>query len=256
LGGVAWSGTASDQILLPKAGVSYKLADGMAVYANWGQGFHSNDSRAVTHPTDPAPGLVKGTGKEIGYRFERYGLVATAAYWWMENKSELIFVGDANTVEPAGASERRGYELTAFWRPRPGLAIDGVWTQTHARFVDAPGAEFIPGAIQHSGEAGITYIRTNWNASARVRYLGEHALTEDNAHVSKPTTIVNVRAAWTPGRYDFYGELLNVFDTRAQDIEYWYESYLPAIDNGGPVEGLHSRIVEPRMIRFGAKVEF
>ncbi|MDB5454086.1 MAG: hypothetical protein JWO33_2664 [Caulobacteraceae bacterium] len=256
LGGDSWAGSASDSIVLPKAGVSYQIADGVAVYANWGEGFHSNDARAVTNPDTPAPGLIRGTGQEVGARYERHGLVATAAYWWMDNKSELIFSGDANTVEPAGASERHGYELTAFWRPLPGLAVDGMWTWTHARFKDSPEAAFIPGGLKNTGEVGVTYIRPAWNASGRVRYMGRHPLTEDNLHVSDPTTIVNLRAAWTPRRYEVFAELLNVFDSKAKDIEYWYESYLPQIDLNGPVEAQHSRAVEPRMVRAGVRVNF
>jgi outer membrane receptor protein involved in Fe transport len=256
LAGDSWAGTASDQIFLPKIGASYEVADGIAVYANWGQGFHSNDSRAVTNPVGPADGLIRGTGKEVGTRFERYHLVATASYWWFDSDSELVFSGDANTVEPSGASERHGYELTAFWRPLEGLAIDGVWTWTHARFKDAPGHEFIEGALKNSGELGVTYIRPSWNVSGRLRYMGAHPLTDDGAHFSEPTTIVNLRAAWTPKRYEVFAELLNALNSDAKDIEYWYESYLPAIDLNGPVEGQHSRAVEPRMVRGGIRINF
>lgn len=257
LGGGAFSGQVRDDIVSPKIGVSYKLADGLAVYANWGRGFHSNDARGVTAPVSPAPGLVKGVGQEVGVRFERNRLVATATYWGMEVDSELIYVGDAGSVEPSNASERRGYELTAFWRPLPGLAIDGVWTQSRARFKDSPGAEFIPGALKNAGELGVAYIRPQWNVGARLRHLGVHPLVEDNSRESEPTTIVNLRTAWTPGeRFEAYAELLNVFDSDKKDIEYFYESYLPAIDTAGPVEDIHSRAVEPRMLRVGLKANF
>ena len=81
-------------------------------------------------------------------------------------------------------------------------------------------------------------------------------MTEDNSIRSQPSTIVNLRAAWTPGRYEIYGQLLNVLDAHSKDIEYYYESYLPAIDLNGPVEDIHSRAVEPRMLRVGLKVSF
>lgn len=256
LGGASWAGTVSDHIVLPKVGLSYELAEGIAVYANWGQGFHSNDARAVTNPDTPAPGLIKGVGHEFGARYERHGLVASVAYWWMENRSELLFSGDANTVEPAGASERHGYELTAFWRPLPGLAVDALWTWSHARFKDDPTAAFIPGALKNSGEFGVAYIRPLWNFSGRIRYMGRYPLIEDNSQVAPPTTVVNFKVAVTPGRYEMFAELLNAFNSKDQDIEYWYQSYLPAIDRHGPVYGLHSRIVEPRMVRVGMKVNF
>jgi len=256
LDAAAWSGEADAGILLPKVAISYRIADGIAAYANWGQGFHANDARAVTSPDDPVPGIVRGEGREVGLRYERHGLVATASYWQMQNNSELIFVGDSNTVEPAGASERHGVELTFFWRPTNRIAIDGVWTDSHARFVDSPGAAYVPGAIKNTAELGFSYIAPKWNTGIRARYLGSHPLIEDNSQQSHPLTVINIRAAWTPGRYELYGELLNVLDEEGDDIEYLYQSYLPQIDLNGPVEGIHSRANEPRMIRAGLKVSF
>ena len=255
-GGAAWGGKVDDTLLSPKLGVTVDLAPGMALYGNWGRGFHSNDARGVTAPTDPAPGLVVGTGEEVGARFERSGLVVTANYWRMAVDSELIYVGDAGSVEPSNASKRYGYEATAFWRPRPWLAVDGVWTWSHARFKDSPGFDHVPGALKNAGELGVSTIFKSWNAAVRVRHLGSHAMTEDNSIRSQPSTIVNLRAAWTPGRYEIYGQLLNVPDAHSKDIEYYYESYLPAIDLNGPVEDIHSRAVEPRMLRVGLKVSF
>lgn len=252
----AWSGEVEDEIVSPKLSASYEILDGLALYANWGEGFHSNDARGVTAPSDAAPGLVKGTGEEVGARFERYGLVATATLWRMEVDSELIYVGDAGSVEPSAGSERSGVELTAFWRPRPWLALDGVWTVSKARFVDSPGADYIPGALKNAGEAGLAIVQPTWNTAVRVRHLGERPLVEDNSQVAEPATIVNIRAAWTPGRYEVYGEVLNLFDSDAKDISYLYESYLPAIDPDGPVEDIHSRAVEPRMVRLGMKMSF
>ena len=112
----SWSGTVKDHGLAPKIGVNYEVADGIALYANWGEGFHSNDARGVTNPIDPAPGLVEGTFKELGARFERGGLILTGVYWWSTIDSELIYVGDSGAVEPSDPGKRHGYELTGFWQ--------------------------------------------------------------------------------------------------------------------------------------------
>ena len=103
---------------------------------------------------------------------------------------------------------------------------------------------------------GLTYARERWNVSARYRHLGEHALVEDNSVTASPTTVVNLRAAWTPGDIEVFGELLNVFDSHDTDIEYLYETYLPTIDLTGPQEGVNSRAVEPRMVRLGLRKAF
>jgi len=254
-----WSGSARHHLITPKIGVNYEIAPGIALYANWGQGFHSNDTRGVTNPVSPAAGLVRGTFKEVGGRFERGGFILTGVYWWSSIGSELIFVGDSGAVEPSGPGRRHGYELTGFWKWHDWLAVDAVWTGNHSRYTDLPaGQNYIPGALEATGELGVSAIFPEWNAAVRVRYLGPHPLIEDNSERGTPTTLVNLRAAWTPTHFhgiEVYADLLNVFNTHADDIDYWYATRLPGEPLGG-VEGLNSRIVEPRQLRVGIKKTF
>ena len=71
-GATSWSGIAKDHGLAPKIGVNYEVADGIALYANWGEGFHSNDARGVTNPVDPGAGRgrghVQGSGRAVRAR--------------------------------------------------------------------------------------------------------------------------------------------------------------------------------------------
>jgi len=258
-GATSWSGIARDHGLAPKIGLNYELADGVALYANWGEGFHSNDARGVTNPVDPAPGVVEGTFKELGARFERAGLILTGVYWWSTIESELIYVGDSGAVEPSDPGKRHGYELTGFWKPNGWLALDAVWTGSKAHYDGLPaGQDFVPGALESSGELGISAIFPDFNAAARARYLGPHPLIEDNTVRGESTLLVNLRAAWTPRRLEgieVYGELLNVFDSEAHDIDYVYATRFA----GEPAEGIEgrvSRVVEPRQFRVGLKKTF
>lgn len=261
-GVAAWSGEASDHVLSPKIGANYEIADGIALYANWGEGFHSNDARGVTNPADPAPGLVEGNFEEAGLRVERGGLILTGVYWWSTIGSELIYVGDSGAVEPSDPGRRHGYELTAFYRPAEWLAIDAVWTGTTSRFDGLPeGGNFVPGALENSGELGATLAFDEWNASARLRYLGSHPLVEDNSVRGEATTLLNARVAWTPQRagllrgFEVHAELLNALGSDADDIDYYYETRLPGEPAGG-VLGTNSRVVEPRQVRIGVTRRF
>jgi outer membrane receptor protein involved in Fe transport len=166
-------GSADDSIFSPKLGIAYQLTQAVELYGNWGRGFHSNDARGVVDASSPVPGLVAGEGKEVGARFQLGDFTLTSTYWWLDVDSELIFVGDSNSVEPKTGSNREGYELVLFWRPIDWLAIDAVWVGNHARFVDSPGAEFIPGSVENAGELGISDIFEQRDASLRVRPLGE-----------------------------------------------------------------------------------
>jgi outer membrane receptor protein involved in Fe transport len=264
-------GDKSDNIFSPKAGAAYALNGNWELYANWGRGFHSNDGRGVVIQTDPetalAPGLVRGTGKEVGARFQRGNFTITTTYWWLDLASELKFSGDSNSVEPSSPTKRRGYEIVSFWRPVSWLAIDGVWTGSHARMQDPDGDNqhvYVEGAIESAGELGISAVQQHWEASVRLRYLGPYPLTDDNAHRASGESVVNLRGAWKADKYTIYAELLNVFGDDGKDIVYWYEAHAPGLDPVG-VEGScdgpgancrMSRSEEPRTLRFGVRYQF
>ncbi|QJU58346.1 TonB-dependent receptor [Sphingomonas sp. AP4-R1] len=243
-------GSGHDRIVSPKASLAYVVTPALELYGNWGRGFHSNDVRGAANVDTPVPVLVRGTGQELGARWQRSKLTLTATYWWLNVGSELRFVGDSNAVEPSGASRRHGYELVAFWRPLSWLALDGNYTANHARFDNG---DRIPNAFENAASAGASIVWNRWEASVRLRHLGPYPLLEDNSLRDKGSTVVNLRAAWKVKRLELYGELLNVFNSRDKDIAYYYESYVPAFDTHGPVEGRLSRVMEPRSVRAGAR---
>ena len=82
-----------------------------------------------------------------------------------------------------------------------------------------------------------------------------------NTTRSSPSRTITARlggAAWTQSNFhglELYGELLNVFDSRAHDIDYYYATRFP----GEPAEGIEgpvSRVVEPQQFRVGVKKRF
>jgi outer membrane receptor protein involved in Fe transport len=258
-------GGVNDSRVSPKLGLAFAATDDIELYANWGKGFHSNDARGVVNDTEPVPGLSPGEGQEVGARFEVGALTITTAYWWLDLDSELIFVGDSNAVEPKGGSEREGYELTFFWRPVDWLGIDAVYTDSEARYVDNPDGPFVEGAIENAGSIGLSAVKDKWEASLRLRHLGEYALTPDNAQRADASTTVNLRGAYTAGRATFYAELLNAFDEDGTDIAYWYEAYVEGLDPPGLTSEdidcevtncTMSRVEEPRTVRVGVKFAF
>ncbi len=54
------------------------------------------------------------------------------------------------------------------------------------------------------------------------------------------TLLANIRAAWTPhalGGFEFSAELLNVFDSRRHDVDYFYPTRFAGEPADGVVEG-------------------
>ena len=259
------SGSSSDSIVNPKFSIAYNIDDRWEIYVNYGGGFHSNDVRAAELSVDPVTGLpaeafdaiVKATGIETGFRAEiSERLNFSATIFSLELDSELIFVGDAGTTEPNEGTERKGVEATFFWRPAEWLVLDVTAAKTDARFSNAPpGEDHIPDAHDVVGSFGATAVLdSGFVASFRVRHFGDAPLVEDNSARKDGTTLVNLGLSYPLGEFELGLDVLNIFDSNGNDIEYFYESRL--FDEPAPVEDFHFHPVEPREFRFRVRYTF
>jgi len=261
------SGNASDSIASPKATMVLGPWHETEYFLNAGRGFHSNDARGTTIRVDPADGvtpvdrvdpLVVATGGEIGFRSGLVpGLQLYGALWGLELGSELLFVGDGGITEPSRESRRYGVELGAFWTPLDWLILDLDYAWSHARFRgNDPAGDRIPGAVENVASLGVVVDRNDgWFGGARVRYLGEAPLIEDDSVRSDPTLLVNVEAGYRFNeRVSAFLTVFNVFDAEDSDISYFYESRLPG--EAAPVEDIHFHPVEPRTLRFTVGLSF
>ncbi|MCP5432649.1 MAG: TonB-dependent receptor [Alphaproteobacteria bacterium] len=259
------SGRADDAILSPKFGLAWRALPSLELYANYGQGFHSNDGRGSTiavdpatlGPAEPVEPLVKSEGAEIGLRAEPLaGLNLTLAAFWLDLDSELVFVGDAGTTEASEGTRRFGIELGAFWRPEPWLVLDLTAAATQARFEgDPPGGDRVVNAVESVVGGGATLLLSEGiTASLRVRHFGEAALIEDNSVRSEPTTLVNLGLSYERGPFKVGLEALNLLDAQDNDIAYFYESRLAG--EASPVEDIHFHPVEPRAVRAALTLRF
>jgi outer membrane receptor protein involved in Fe transport len=261
------SGNASDSIASPKATVVLGPWRETEYFVNAGRGFHSNDARGTTIRVDPTDGvtpvdrvdpLVAATGAEIGLRSGVVpGLQLYGALWGLELDSELLFVGDGGITEPSRASRRYGVELGAFWTPLDWLILDLDYAWSHARFQGSdPAGDRIPGAVENVASLGVAVHRNDgWFGGARVRYLGEAPLIEDNSVRSDPTLLVNLEAGYRFNRHwSAFLAVFNLLDAEDNDITYFYESRLPG--EATPVEDIHFHPVEPRTLRATVTVSF
>lgn len=255
------SGTTSARITSPKLSLIYGPFNKTEYFLNWGQGFHSNDARGTTTTIDPTtqqavnkvPALVKTKGEEIGVRTEAIpNLQSSLALWRLTLGSELVFVGDAGTTEASRPSLRRGIEWSNRYIPKPWLIFDLDLSVSYARFTgDDPTAagNYIPGAIDRVASFGVTAKDIGrWSWGAFMRYFGPHPLTEDNSQVAGSSLLWSGRAAY---KFDKDTQLsldvLNLFDRRVNDIEYFYTSRLQNEPAGQPDHHFHP--AEPRTVR-------
>ncbi|MGJ4930342.1 TonB-dependent receptor domain-containing protein [Bradyrhizobium sp. HKCCYLS2038] len=227
-----------------------------------GYGMHSNDARGATTTDDPnAPGnridssplLVRTKGAEIGVRTRVIpGLDSSLSLFMLNQDSEILFSGDAGDTTASRPSRRYGFEFTNHYRPASWIDIDADLAMTHARFVgddadqattyaqlvglgapaevlrgNAPG-NYIPNAPSLIASAGINLgEKTGWFGSLRWRYLGSTPLTEDNYFRSTATSVFNGRIGFRDANgWRIQLDVLNLFNTRANQISYGYGSLL------------------------------
>ena len=260
-------GTSDDSLLSVKASLSYAISEQLEVYGSAGQGFHSNDARGTTIQVDPGDGaavttvdpLVESEGAEIGLRaFINERLNASLALWYLELDSELLFVGDAGNTEPSRASERRGFELTTYYRITDNWTWDLEYAYADAEFSDFdPAGENIPGAIEHVWQMGLSAdFASGWFGSLRLRYFGERPLEETGTVNSDSSTVVNLRSGYRWQNVTVKADVLNLFDSDDHDIDYFYESRLANEPSGVGTEDTHFHVLEPRTVRVSASYHF
>ena len=261
------SGSANDSIVSPKFSLILGPWSETELFVNVGKGFHSNDARGTTIRVDPTDGvtpadrvdpLVDALGADIGMRTAVLpNLQLTVSLWTLKLDSELLFVGDAGITEASRESERRGIEAGAIWNPVSWLILDADLAWSRSRFTQSdPAGDRIPGAVENVASVGLAIDHpSGWFGGARLRHFGTAPLIEDNSVESDPTTLVNLEAGYHLTKtIQLSAALYNVFDSRDNDITYFYESQLPG--EAEPVNDIHFHPVEPRTFRLTLRASF
>ena len=265
----------------PKVGVvfgPFNLLGPTEFYGNWGYGFHSNDMRGTTARTNPQDGsaveavplLVKAKGSEIGIRTNPLtGWHSSLTLWQMDLASELVFVGDEGITEPKGASTRHGLEWSNYLTPAAGWIIDADLALAKARFKVADpvsGGTHVPNAIPLTASIAVTADPGGrWFGGVRLRYLGAYDLEETGEQKSTAFWLTSLKVGYRiDPKMQLTLDVLNLFDRKANDIEYWggactRNEALAGTGGCGTGSAIDGRLVhplEPRTVRLGLRFNF
>jgi outer membrane receptor protein involved in Fe transport len=254
------SGRAGAGLVSPKLSLVFGPWQQTELFANAGEGFHSNDARGITEtvtpkegrPTAPVTPLVRTQGAELGLRTERLpGLQSSLALWQLRLGSELVFSGDAGDTEPSRPSERHGVEWSNHLVAARWLLLDADLAWSHARFTrhDAAG-DLVPGSPDRVAALGATVTQAGpWSGQFELRYFGPRPLAEDGSVRSRSTTLASLRTGYRFGQGARLSlDVFNLFDRQASDIDYFYTSRLPGEPAAG-VNDVHLHPAEPRTLR-------
>jgi outer membrane cobalamin receptor len=253
------SGNVSDHMLSPSLSLIYGPWRTAELYANIGNGFHSNDARGATITIDPKTGeaagkvspLVRSRGMELGARTAWLpGLQTSLSMYRLDFDSELTYAGDAGATEAGPPSRRYGVELSNYYKPLKWLSVDLDLAYARARsrgYVEE--GSYIPGAIEGTGQLALTVDDGGpYSASLKLRYFGPRPLIEDNSVRSRSSLTLNGRLGWKIKKgLTLELEAFNIANRRDSAIDYYYASQLKGETTA--VADIHFHPLESRSLR-------
>ena len=178
------------------------------------------------------------------------GLQSSLALWRLNIASELVFVGDAGDTSASRPSKRHGVEWNNHYVAGNGWLFDADFAISRSRYLqDDPAGNFIPGSIEKVASLGATLTDFGpWFGSVQLRYFGPRPLVEDNTVRSSSTVLTNMRIGYKINpKTRVAMDVFNIFNRKASDIDYLYESQLRG--EVGAVNDVHFHPVEPRAVR-------
>jgi TonB family protein len=215
------SGTDGARQLSPKASlivtpvVRPRVA--LDLYANYGQGYHSNDVRGAFATPAVTP-LARAKGAEVGARarlFDRWDLAG--ALWRLDLASETVWNGDEGTTAASGPTTREGVELETRFEVTPWLAADAALTFTRSRFTavadNGGGLALAPKQTWAGGVQG-RHALGGGVARGGLRFygIGDRPATDDGALTAPGFTQLDVHLGWRRRWFDVAFDVENLLD--------------------------------------------
>jgi len=251
---VARSGSRNDQQFSPKFSASITpFEHDTELFLSIGRGFHSNDPRGL-FTANPVDYIVNTRGSEVGVKTTNTSrnLSASATLFQLESDSELVFVGDAGTTEPRGATKRNGLELIASYFNKTGFEIDGFVTLVDARFVGVQD-NGIPNAIEESAAVSLGQTWGNFKVGYKLKYVGSAPLVEDRSIESDSVINSDLFFNFKVNKdLSLNLSIFNLFDRDNSDIQYAQDYFLA----GSPAFGKTFHPSLPRHVRLTANLQF
>lgn len=225
------AGRTTSGIVLPKANLILGPWLRTELFANYGEGYHSNDARsAVARGSAP---LARAKTYEVGARSKPWGpdgLEFIATLWAIDLQSELVFVGDDGTTEIRGPTRRRGVEVAARGQVVGPLYINGSVTWAKAEFKNG---DAIPNAPELTAYgAVILRYPEGLTTQLQATYFGVRPLVEDRSFKSPSWVDVDLSSRYKlpvkldHGRLEAFFFIQNLLNTKWEQATFAFESRL------------------------------
>ena len=212
----------------PKLNFIYSQNANFQLYLKSGMGFHSNDARVVIANAGKEI-LPTAIGTDLGTIFKPFPrLMVNAALWYLQLQEELIYVGDAATVEISGRTKRMGIDFGLRYQVADFLFLDTDLNYTYARSIDAPkGQNYIPLAPDFTATAELNTAKyKGFSGGFHYRYLKSRPANEDNSIVAKGYMISDINLNFEYGNITFGLAAENIFNTQWNETQFATKSQL------------------------------
>jgi outer membrane receptor protein involved in Fe transport len=264
--GNANGGTAGATLVSPKAALTLTPIEQLQLFLDFGRGFHSNDARGAVRAEDPADLLVVATGYEVGTRIIPWEHLAfSVAGFRIDLDSEQVYVGDAGTTEPSGATTRIGVEAGARLDFGRSFFATTEVTLTKGEYVANGGnggaIALAPTRTVVAGFGG----RAEWAelvgtpagttfGGVWLRHVGARPATEDGSLEAEGFTVVDLQVGHRFGPFETTLDVQNLLNTEWREVQFATESRLP--NEAAPVEEIHFAPGWPLTVRATTTVYF
>jgi outer membrane receptor for Fe3+-dicitrate len=212
----------------PKLNFIYSQNANFQLYLKSGLGFHSNDTRVVVANAGKEI-LPTAIGTDFGTIFKPFPrLMVNAALWYLQLQEELVYVGDAATVEISGRTKRMGIDFGLRYQVSDYLFLDTDLNYTYARSIDAPkGENYIPLAPDFTATAGLNTAKyKGFSGGFHYRYLKSRPANEDNSIVAKGYIVSDFNLNYEYENIVFSVSAENIFNTKWNETQFATESQL------------------------------
>ena len=230
---VNYTGKNYQRLLSPKFNLTYSFSNNYKIFLNAGQGFHSNDARAVVQD-NRGNRLPAAWGGEIGVQARPMkNILLNAAVWGLSLENELVFIGDEGTTEDNGSSRRVGIDFGIRASLSDCLFFDADINLSKGRLTEKAFGKIlaednlIPLAPNITATGGLTWRLPNGiEGAARYRYVGDRAANENNSVTAKGYGLIDVNCFYKKNQYKIGFSIENLLNTAWNEAQFDTESRL------------------------------
>jgi TonB family protein len=234
--GAPSSGVGGAHLFSPKASAIATALDRpraqLALFANFGRGFHSNDVRGAFATPAVTP-LARATGEELGARarlFDRWDLAADV--WRLDLASETVWSGDEGTTSVGDPTTRHGLEFETRYDVFPWLAADLALTFTKSRFTtdsgNGGGLALAPKQTWQGGLSGRHALGPGvLRGALRFYGIADRPATDDGALTAPGFTQIDLHFGYRHRWFDLAFDVENVANAQFRSAQFATVNRLP-----------------------------